>query len=226
MRSATATIPATPRLLMEPLTAPEVDIRCEAEIDKLQRQWSSSVAHSKREVVEVYCDGGVWQGVMSDAVTARSSDYVGRTAVVIPDLDYGVVECFHDSLSLPNGHEDGFHAEMVAIRHADDASKRKHLQDRFVIYSDNVEAVKEINLPHVRLIPRDGRVHFADEYLYKMRSRAGYVRRSTGKVKNRRPISPINDEIKRLMTTERIEFRLSESPLFQKFKSEEYTKPR
>ena len=170
-------------------------------------------------VVEVYCDGGIWQGVMTDAVTAYASDYVGRTAVVIPDLNYGVVECFHDSLVLANGHEDVFHAEVTAVKHADDACRRKELREGFVIYSDNGGAVRESNLSYVQLIP-EGKFHFADEYLTKMRSRAGYVRRSTGNVSFRHPTSPINEEIKRLMTAERIEFQLSDSPLFQKFKSE------
>ena len=164
-------------------------------------------------LVEAYCDGGIWQGVMTDAVTAYASDYVGRTAVVIPDLNYGVVECFHDSLVLANGHEDVFHAEVTAVKHADDACRRKELREGFVIYSDNGGAVRESNLP-------EGKFHFADEYLTKMRSRAGYVRRSTGNLSFRHPTSPINEEIKRLMTAERIEFQLSDSPLFQKFKLE------
>jgi len=183
-------------------------------------------------LVEVYCDGGIWQGIMSDAVTARASDLVGRTAIVIPDFDYGAVKTFYDSdpnfelaprfidsLALPNGHENSFYAEIMAVRHADEACKRNGLRDGFVIYTDNGGAVKETHLPYVKLITPD-RYHFADEYLYKMRCRGGYVRRSTGKVKFRRPITPINEEILRLMTAERIEFKLSESPLFQKFNLE------
>ena len=182
--------------------------------------------------MEVYCDGGIWGGILTDAFSAKHSDFVGRTAVVIPVLDYGVVETFHDSdsnfglaprfidsLALPNGHENSFYAEMIALRRADEARKRNGLQDNFVIFTDNGGVIKESGLPYVKVIPAE-RFHFADEYLYKMRSRAGYVRRSMDKVKFRRPITPINEEIARLMTAERVEFRLSESPLFQKFKSE------
>ncbi len=170
---------------------------------------------------------------MFDAVTARASGFVGRTAVVIPDLDYGAVGAFYDSdpnfglaprfidsLTLPNRHENSFYAEIMAVRHADEACKRNGLRDGFVIYTDNGGAVKETHLPYVKLITPE-RLHFADEYLYKMRSRGGYVRRSTGKVKFRRPVTPINEEIARLMTAEQIEFKLSESPLFQKFTSED-----
>lgn len=187
----------------------------------------------KPKVLEVYCDGGIWQGIMSDAVTARASNLVGRTAVVIPDLDYGAVETFYDSdanfglaprfidsLALPNGHENSFYAEIMAVRHADEACKRNGLRDGFVIYTDNGGAVKETRLSYVELIPPE-RWHPADEYLFKMRSRAGYVRRSMVTVKKRRPLTPINDEIAKLMMTERVEFKLSESPLFHKFKSEE-----
>jgi hypothetical protein len=109
-----------------------------------------------KKPIEVYCDGGIWIGTMTDAVTARSSDYVGRTVVVIPDLDYGIVQTFYDSdsnfglaspfidtLALPNGHENSFYAEIMAVRHADEACKRNGLTDGFVIYTDNGGAVKE-----------------------------------------------------------------------------------
>jgi hypothetical protein len=79
---------------------------------------------------------------MSDAVTARGSDLVGCTAVVIPDLDYGAVGTFYDSdsnfglaprfidsLALPNGHENSLYAEIMAVRHADEACKRNGLID-------------------------------------------------------------------------------------------------
>ncbi len=186
----------------------------------------------RQGVVEVYCDGGIWGGVVTDAFTAEPSDFIGRTAVIIPELVYGVVETFHgsdpnfglaprfiDSLALPNGHENVFYAEMMAVRRADAACRRNGMNEGFVIYTDNGGIVKESHLPYLQLIPPQ-RFHFADEYLYKMRSRAGYVRRSMGKVKSRRPITPINEEIARLMTSDRIEFKLSESPLFQKFDSE------
>jgi len=170
---------------------------------------------------------------MSDTMNAQTSKFVGRTAVVIPELDYGIVERFYDSdsrfglssrffdsLALPNGHENGFYAEVMAVRHADEARKRNGLSEGFVIYTDNGGAVKETHLSYIQLIaPHEW--HPADEYLYKMRSRAGYVRRSMTTVKRRRPPTPINDEIASLMMAERIEFKLSESPLFQKFKAEE-----
>lgn len=155
---------------------------------------------------------------MHDSMNASSSGFVGRTAVVIPALDVGVVTAFHDSLTLPNGHENGLQAEIIAVKHADDICQAKGLRN-LVIYTDNGDAARNSDLPYVRLIPPE-RWHPADEYLYKMRSRAGYIRRSTGKVKRRRPLTPINDEIARLMMTERVEFKLSESPLYQEFKAE------
>jgi len=174
-----------------------------------------------RTVIEVYCDGGVGKTILDDVLTAHFQDYVGRTAVIIPGLDYGVVETFYDSLLLPNGHENGEYAELMAIRHADYACKKMEskLRGGFVIYSDNFGAIKRSGLLHVQHISKD-RFHFADEYLYRMMSRANYLRQSAGKVKKRRPASAIHEEIARLMKAERLEFRLSESPLFQAFKSE------
>ena len=55
-----------------------------------------------RGVVEVYCDGEIWIGAMTDAVTAHASDFVGRTAVRT-ELDSfrasfpsALVYCIHD----------------------------------------------------------------------------------------------------------------------------------
>ncbi|MDG6979454.1 MAG: hypothetical protein JRN58_10290 [Nitrososphaerota archaeon] len=134
-------------------------------------------------------------------------------------MDYGIIEQFHDSLTLPNGLENSEYAEVVAIRNADEACRRKQIQEGFVIYSDNDGAIKRSHLSYVQHIPKE-KFHFADEYLYRMMSRASYLRRSAGKVKHRRPVSPIHDEITKLMKAERIEFHLSESSLFRAFKLE------
>jgi hypothetical protein len=59
---------------------------------------------------------------------------------------------------------------------------QKEWTDRygFVIYRDNGGVVKETRLSYVKHITPD-RYQFADEYLYRMRSRCGYVRRAQAK---------------------------------------------
>jgi hypothetical protein len=178
------------------------------------------LADKTNSLMEVYCDGGVWGGVMADAITAHPTEFVGRTAVIIPGSDYGVIDRFHDFVALANGHENVFYSEFMAVRNAAEACARLGLHEgAFVIYSDNGGVVKESHLPYVTLIHPD-KFHYADEYLYVMRCRAGYLRRTTGRVRSRRPISPIHAEIARLMGGEHVEFHLSESPLFQRFCSE------
>ncbi len=169
-----------------------------------------------QEVVEVYCDGGIGRTAMDDPMNARQSDWVGRTAIIVPALDYGLVKQFHDSLLLSNGHENSEYAELVAIRNADAVciQKRSESKAAFVILSDNFSAIKSSGLPNVQNISYE-KFHYADEYLYRMMSRANYLRRTSGKVSSRRPVNAIQEEITRLVQAEILEFRLSESPLFQ-----------
>lgn len=176
-----------------------------------------------QEKVEVYCDGGVGRTCMDDPLKARESDWVGRTAVVIPSLDYGLVAQFHDSLLLPNGHENSEYAELVAIRNADAVRLQMGAKSKatFEILSDNFGAIERSGLSNISHISQE-RFHYADEYLYRMMSRARYLWRTAGEVSFRRPVNPVQEEITRLMKAERLEFELSSSPLFRSFTASGY----
>jgi hypothetical protein len=44
-------------------------------------------------LIEVYCDGSVTNAIMLDVVTSElGCDYIGRAMVVIPALDFGLIE--------------------------------------------------------------------------------------------------------------------------------------
>ena len=118
------------------------------------------------ETVEVYCDGGIGRTALDDPLKARLSDWMGRTAIVIPALDYGLVKQFHDSLLLPNGHENSEYAELVAIRNAASVRLKLGAQSNatFEVLSDNNAAIEKSGLPNVSYIPHE-KFHYADEYL-------------------------------------------------------------
>ena|SRR2546426_3194892 len=172
---------------------------------------------SEREI-KVYCDASISGNTLKGYESHITSDYVGRIMVVVPELDYGLLERFYDDLALPNGHENVLHAEVVAIRRANEVcgAKGKEFNRRFVIYSDNSAAIDEIGLSHVKLIRPEER-HIADAYLKAVRFRCSYLRRSSENVRKRKPENARQLEITRLMSSERMQFRLSESPLFKSF---------
>lgn len=134
-----------------------------------------------------------------------------------------MVAQFHDSLLLPNGHENSEYAELVAIRNADVVRLQMQARSRatFEIVSDNFGAIERSGLPNVSHISHE-RFHYADEYLYRMMSRARYLWRTAGRVSFRRPANAAQEEITKLMRAERLEFKLSESPLYRSFADSGY----
>ncbi len=174
---------------------------------------------SEKEI-EVYCDGSISGATLED-IERHTANFIGRIVVVIPELNYGLIEKFDDDLMLPNGHGNFLHAEVVAIRRAGEVCgmKGRELNRRFVIYSDNSDAIRIARLSHVKWIGPQER-HLADAYLKLVVSRWGYLRRSEGKVHRRRPATPRHLELAQLLNAEHLEFRLSESPLFRMFQTE------
>ena len=170
------------------------------------------------QIVEAYCDGSVARATLEDVHTSRMSDFTGRIVVIIPELDYGLIEKFYDNLLLPNGHENSLYAEKVAIRRADAICKQKGGQSgfQFVIYCDNGDAVYSAGLSYVKFISPE-KFHIADAYLKKVLSRCTYLRGSENRVRNRRPANERQLEITRLMNADHLEFQLSDSPLFRAF---------
>ena len=152
----------------------------------------------------IYCDGSIERSTM-----------VGRIAVVIPDLDYGHIEQFHQNVRLPNGMENSLYAEEFAIMKADSIRtqiEREH-GGALAILSDNRDAIRNVGLRNVELIPYSS-LHYADAYLKKLIQRLGYLRRSEGKVTRRKTITPVQAEVALLARSSNLDFHLSKSPLF------------
>ncbi len=170
-------------------------------------------------IVEIYCDGSISRATLEAAYESywsNDSKCVGRIAIIMPDLDYGLIERFYDNLELPNGHENSQYAEEVAIRRANAVFKLKGLDlGQFVIYSDNPAAIQNVGLSYVEPVLQ--RFNFADEYLKKMLNRLAYFRASHEKVRKRHPLNKRQREIETLIRADREEFALSESALYRSF---------
>ncbi len=135
---------------------------------------------------------------------------VGQIAVVIPDINYGHIEQFHQNVRLPNGMENSLYAEEFAIKKADYIRTQKETEHSgaFTILSDNPDAIRNVDLHNVELIPYSG-IHYADAYLKKLIQRLGYLRRSEGKVTRRKTITPVQAEIALLARSSNLDFPLS-----------------
>lgn len=171
----------------------------------------------RKRIIDVYCDGSVSRQAMDDPLRAHYSGFVGRVAMVIPALNYGLIERFYESVTLPNGFENSVQAEINAIAKADEVSRMKDDgTSDFLILSDCPKAMEIAKLPNVRCL-RSQEIHYADAYLKKMLARSNYLRRTEGKVAKRKTLSAKHLEIERLMNSHRIEFELSDSPLYRQF---------
>jgi hypothetical protein len=71
-------------------------------------------------------------------------------------------------------------------------------------------------VPNVEFMPPE-EFHVSDAYLKTLLKRCSYLRNSV--VRKRRPQNPRQQEITKLMNIERLEFKLSESPLYFSFKT-------
>ena len=179
----------------------------------------------QKETVDVYCDGSICAATLEDYRTSGVSDNVGRVCIIIPALDYALIERFYDASALSKSNPSSLIAEMVAIRRADDVCRQK-LDQPFMIHSDNPEAIKRVGLSNLQHIPPYQKMsHFPHVLLKRITERAAYLRQSEGVVKKRRPPNAIWLEITRLMNSERCEFRLSESRLYLSLKLAPNTSP-
>jgi len=171
--------------------------------------------------VDAYCDGSICASTLEDYHESGVSDNVGRICVIIPALDYGIIERFRDPVALSNSNPSSLVAEMLAIRRADEVCRDKIIRS-FRIHSDNPEAIKRVGFPNLEHVPPHlKKSHFPHVLLKRITERAAYLRQSEGVVKKRRPPTPIWLEITRLMSSESTEFKLSESRLYLSLKLEQ-----
>ena len=159
-----------------------------------------------KEVIDAYCDGSAYP--LAALERYHSRDTVGRIMIIIPALDYGLLERFHN----PVNHE------LAAIVRADAICREKITEVPFVIHSDHEGAIKKSRLLNVRFSSPD-EFHIADAMLKRIVRRAYYLRHSERTVKRRKPETALHSELVRLWKAERLDFKLSESHLHASFQS-------
>jgi hypothetical protein len=85
----------------------------------------------------------------------------------------------------------------------------------YVIYSDNVEAVRQAGSESVKWL-EPGRIHFASLFLHRVLSRAKYIRSSSRKITKRTPTTAAQEEIFQLFRAKKTEFQLSRSHIWNR----------
>jgi hypothetical protein len=167
------------------------------------------------ENVNVYCDGSVSDSILTDVFTSRTGErYIGRAIVVVPAHDIGLIAQCSAEMTTRRGTPDSTEAETFAIRTALDLCDSKGLVG-YTIYSDCRGAVERFPKQSVEWRSRKD-LRVPNEFFDKVLRRAAYLRSSSGKVTRRKPPAPHQVEAFQLFTASRQEFRLSESPLWER----------
>jgi hypothetical protein len=169
--------------------------------------------------VEVYCDASVSPAIMDGLTSSRIvGQFTGRIAILIPEKDFGFLESSTNNAVTPKGNPASTQMEILAVKRAKQVSEEKGLKD-YVILTDNKSAVEQAGISEVRWLEA-GRIHYASLFLERIISRAGYLRSSSRKVINRAKPTKLQEEILHMFQSQRLEFQLSKSMLWQKIQME------
>src|SRR5437879_4531637 len=159
-------------------------------------------------IVEVFCDGSVSHAQMeSPTESSVAENLVGRVLIIIPTLDFGLMESVNEGVTTPKGKPASTQVELLAIRRAQRISEEKGMKE-YVIYSDNIEAVRQAESEHVVWLEA-GRIHFASLFLHRVLARGRYLRHSERKITKRTPTTAAQEEIFQLFLAKNAEFQLS-----------------
>lgn len=170
--------------------------------------------------VPVYCDGSISPASMEDAQSSGLlAELTGRIAVLIPELDYGLIEQAKSNLTTEDGNPASTQLEFFAIMRAEVITKERIEGKNYVIFSDCLGAVELAKSERVKFLPL-GRPHYGSLFLHRILTRARYLRHSARKVLNRAPLTPLQNEQYRLFREERSEFKLTDSLLWTKILEE------
>lgn len=150
-------------------------------------------------------------GIQSSKI---GENFVGRIAILIPELDYGLVEQLHEGAVDSKGNPASTQVEIIAVKRAKEICAGRKLTD-YVILTDNQSAFEQSGIADVEWLA-PGRKHLASLFLQRVMNRARYLRSSDRKTINRAPPNRIQDELYRLFRAEKEEFRLSKSMLWSK----------
>jgi hypothetical protein len=169
--------------------------------------------------VEVYCDASVSPALMDGVQSSKlGTNLVARVAILIPQLDYGLIEQLKEGAVDLRGNPASTQLEIIAVQRAKKLCIEKNLFD-YVILTDNQSAVDQSNVAEVQWLA-PGRKHLASLFLQRVMNRARYLRQSDRKIVNRPPPNILQEEMYRVFRAERVEFRLSESNLWKKIQME------
>jgi ribonuclease HI len=163
--------------------------------------------------ISVYCDGSISAAVLMNPMESHpGGDYVARLIVLIPELDLGTIRQERSDILTPRGTPNSNKVEALAVQTAFEFCAENGIKD-FVVYSDCKPTVECLNDPRVRWAPREA-MYLPNTFFDRVLGRAGYLRRSEGRVQRRRPVEPHQQEIFELFQAVHRDFRLSQSLLW------------
>jgi hypothetical protein len=169
-------------------------------------------------MIEVYSDGSVSPATMESLTSSKISAFVGRIIVLIPQLDYGVLEQVTEGTLTSKGNPDSTNVEILAAKRAQEICHQRGIA-HYSILTDNLGVAEHSGIDGVRFL-EPGKVHYASLFLDRVLSRARYLRHSSRKILNRAKPNQLQRELYRLFISEKCEIQLSKSLLWQKIQME------
>ena len=159
-------------------------------------------------MIRVYCDGSWGPSSMSGVYeSASAGSNVGRTVVVVPALDFAVLE----RVPATQRGADSNAMERAAIERAL-ALVAERAVTGAVVYTDSLGSVRSFAPARVEWLSRDD--NYAGKFFHLMLGRASYLRASMGA--KRRPPTPTRREVLELFQCQRREILLSGSGLWKR----------
>lgn len=169
--------------------------------------------------IHVYCDGSITNAdMLGPYESSITNTYVGRVMVLVPARNLGYIAQHREGVVTRRGTPDSSYVEELAIRAALGVATRLGLEE-VEVFSDCEGAVGRVADPRVRWASRES-LYLPNAYFDKVLGRAGYLRKSAGKVGQRRKVEPHQVEAFELFRAPEREFRLSESALWARVQSD------
>lgn len=168
--------------------------------------------------VEVYCDGSVSPAKMDNIISSSvDSKFLGRVAILIPELDFGLLEKIREGALTPKGNPASTQMEILALRRGSAICIEKEIKD-YVLLTDSQGAPATSEIQQAKWL-EPGRLHYASMFLERIMNRGRYLRHSR-KVMCRMPANRLQEEIFRMFEADKVDFRLSENLLWNKITME------
>jgi ribonuclease HI len=154
--------------------------------------------------IDIFCDGSVTSTTLIDAMTpGATNDFIGRGMVVIPQLDFGLIAQTREGMTTAAGNPKSDAVEAFAISLAFAAAERLGVET-FRICSDCQSVIERLNDRRVEWHSRE-EMRLPNDFF--------------DTVVKRRPVAPYQTEIFELFNVGRLEFKLSESPLWERVRT-------